>query len=117
MSSISALGTETQTNIGVSGFLNMTEARIFYPHEVVGVLYTYPWCVGWGVLISVILLLLLNYMRDYYRFHYQDRFGSRDGTELTKPSELPPLYPSFIPFFGSAISFAWDNAAFIRRVA
>lgn len=95
----------------------MSEPRISNSRELTGFLYTRPWFVGWGVVISVVSLFLLNYMRDYYRFHYRNRSGAQDGTELAEAFKLPPLYPSFIPFLSSAISFAWDNGAFIRRAA
>lgn len=121
--SASAFGVSNQTTLGVSHHSSMSELKILGTHELMSLLKTHPWGIVWGMAMGVIILLLVNYIRALYKFHYQDRFGSHDGYELSKlskpsrPSALPPLYPSFIPFLGSAISFAWDNAAFIRRAA
>lgn len=55
--------------------------------------------------------LLVTYFYAIGRWHYVNRFekSSKDR------SRLPPRYPSLVPYVGSAISFAWDNANFIRR--
>lgn len=121
--SASAFGAANQSTLGVSRHSHMSELKFPGTHELMSFLKTHPWGTVWGVAMGIVVLLLINYIQALYKFHYQDRFASHDGYELSKlskpskPSALPPLYPSFIPFLGSAISFAWDNAAFIRRAA
>lgn len=72
---------------------------------------------GFMVLIlgAIPLLLLLNYAQTVLRYHHADRSGAWGNSRQGKPAQRPPLYPSLIPFIGSAIAFSYNNAEFLRR--
>ncbi|KUI58464.1 Cholesterol 7-alpha-monooxygenase [Cytospora mali] len=52
----------------------------------------------------------INYVLAAYRWHLINRFEKSDK----EGGRLPPLYPSTIPYLGNALSFAWNNASFLR---
>lgn len=62
-----------------------------------------------GLLLLVQALIV--YAIDTYNWHLVNRFKKCDR----KAGQLPPRYPSLIPYLGNAISFVWDNANFIRQ--
>lgn len=61
--------------------------------------------------LLVLFQALIVYAVDTYNWHWVNRFKKCDR----EAGQLPPRYPSIIPYFGNAISFVWDNANFIRR--
>jgi hypothetical protein len=66
-------------------------------------------------LLALVALFTVQHFITYVyaigKWHYLNRFEKPSKDQ----SRLPPRYPSLIPYVGSAISFAWDNANFIRR--
>lgn len=62
------------------------------------------------ILNTIIVLsafLILNYILAWVRYHVarRNRYGE----------QLPPKYPTLVPFFGDAISSAWDLEKFLHR--
>ncbi|CAD6447907.1 65795566-4059-423b-9ce8-6320b22c028f [Sclerotinia trifoliorum] len=64
--------------------------------------------------LGMILLfqILINYTLATFEWHVINRFRKSDSGK----GQLPPQYPSLIPYLGNPFSFIWDNAKFIRHV-
>ena len=60
--------------------------------------------------VLLIIQALINYMLAAYRWHFVNRFKKIDEDG----GQLPPHYPALIPYVGNALSFAWNNADFVR---
>lgn len=61
----------------------------------------------WNMIIVLGAVLVLNYMLAWIRYHFARK--DRRGTQL------PPKYPTLVPFLGDAISSAWDLERFLYR--
>ena len=64
------------------------------------------------IFFSVLLLqLIFRFSVTFTRFHQVNRFGKGSGS-----TQIPPRYPSLIPWIGVTIPFLWDNARTFRHV-
>lgn len=58
-------------------------------------------------IIVFLLPLILNYALQWIVYHWQHR--------KLRNRQIPPQYPSFIPYIGSFLSFVWDGERFLHR--
>ncbi|KAJ8070584.1 hypothetical protein OCU04_000957 [Sclerotinia nivalis] len=60
----------------------------------------------------ILFQILINYALATFEWHMINRLRKGDSGK----GQLPPQYPSLIPYLGNPLSFIWDNANFIRHV-
>lgn len=51
--------------------------------------------------------LIFSYILSWALYHWNRRYG--------KPGQLPPRYPSFIPWIGGAVTILFDGQSFLDR--
>lgn len=59
----------------------------------------------------ILIHTLIKFALTAYNWHLVNRFVTMDENG----GSLPPQYPSAVPYLGSALSFIWNNAKFIRQ--
>lgn len=59
------------------------------------------------IIIVFLPLLILNYALQWIVYHWQHR--------KLRNQQIPPQYPSFIPYIGSFLSFVLDGEKFLQR--
>ncbi|CAH0040783.1 unnamed protein product [Clonostachys rhizophaga] len=70
---------------------------------------------GCGIFLAIGIPLAVQSLFSYAivtrKWHAVNNLISQSKDE----THLPPQYPSLIPYVGSALSFVWDNAGFLRQ--
>lgn len=63
-----------------------------------------------SIMLGVLFLIpfLFNYGLAWVMYYWE--------YQKVKESQIPPEYPSFIPYLGAAIPFITDNRTFLKRV-
>jgi hypothetical protein len=59
----------------------------------------------------MLIYALIKYAFTAYKWHLANKLVRVDMNE----GKLPPQYPSIVPYLRSALSFAWNNAKFLRQ--
>ncbi|KAK3946143.1 cytochrome P450 [Diplogelasinospora grovesii] len=94
-------------------------ARFIHPHAITGHLHDIGsravklWISDRVLVIcwAVVLALCINYAVEVAKFHRIQRIASKEQPQI------PPKYPSLIPWLGHGLPFAFDNFRFMDRAA
>lgn len=91
---------------------NIRKALEFSSILVPACLTLNPTTRGLPVLSTWILIYtLIKYMFTVYKWHLTNKLVKVD----MNGGKLPPQYPSIVPYLGSALSFAWNNAKYLSQ--